>query len=109
VITNAGALNTEPLSVKVQEMCHEKGHKDLVIAIVLGDDISKTVTDPARCEDLLHLDHPDCKLKDLQLGPCSGVAYIGAWCIVEGIKAGADILWTGDGHIPSDRCCGMVA
>ncbi|CAG8089687.1 unnamed protein product [Penicillium olsonii] len=95
VITNAGALNTEALAVKVQQMCLEKGHKELIIATVLGDDISETVTDPTKVEKLLHLDHPEWALKNWQLEPYSGVAYIGAWGIVEGIRAGADIVICG--------------
>ncbi|KAJ5207898.1 hypothetical protein N7449_002277 [Penicillium cf. viridicatum] len=95
VITNAGALNTQALATQVQDMCHVRGHKDMVIAMVLGDDISQAVTDPAKCENLLHLDHPEWALKDWQLEPYCGVAYIGAWGIVEGIKAGADIIICG--------------
>ncbi len=39
VITNAGALNTTSLTVKVEEMCKRKGHEKVVIASVVGDDI----------------------------------------------------------------------
>ncbi|KGO73688.1 Protein of unknown function DUF1446 [Penicillium italicum] len=95
VITNAGALNTQALATQVQDMCRARGHNDLVIAMVLGDDISQVVTDPAKCENLLHLDHSEWALKDWQLEPYCGVAYIGAWGIVEGIKAGADIIICG--------------
>ncbi|KAJ5375742.1 hypothetical protein N7517_007748 [Penicillium concentricum] len=47
VITIAGALNTPALAARVQEMSRAQGHKEVVIAMVLGDDISQVVTDPA--------------------------------------------------------------
>lgn len=95
VITNAGGLNTQALATQIQDMCRVRGHKDMVIAMVLGDDISQAVTDPVKCENLLHLDHPEWALKDWKFEPYCGVAYIGAWGIVEGIKAGADIIICG--------------
>lgn len=95
VVTNAGALNTRALAVKVQEMCHSRGHKDVVIAMALGDDISHIVTDPEKRKSLLHLDHSEWALKDWHLEPYCGVAYIGAWGIVEALNAGADIVICG--------------
>ncbi|KUL86297.1 hypothetical protein ZTR_08543 [Talaromyces verruculosus] len=95
VVTNAGALNTQALAAKVQEMCHSRGHKDVVIAMVLGDDISHIVTDPEKRKKLLHLDHSEWALEDWQLEPYCGVAYIGAWGIVEALNAGADIVICG--------------
>jgi hypothetical protein len=95
VVTNAGALNTQALAVKVQEMCHSRGHRDVVIAMVLGDDISHIVTDPEKRKKLLHLDHSEWALEDWQLEPYCGVAYIGAWGIVEALNAGADIVICG--------------
>ncbi|CAG8022599.1 unnamed protein product [Penicillium salamii] len=95
VITNAGALNTEGLAAKVQQMCYERGHEDMVVAMVLGDDISQTVTDSTKRKNLLHLDHPEWALNEWELEPYSGVAYIGAWGIVEAIRAGADIVICG--------------
>ncbi|KAJ5812490.1 hypothetical protein N7474_008791 [Penicillium riverlandense] len=95
VITNAGALNVQALAAKVLEICHAGGHKDVVIAMVLGDDISQMVTDPAKRENLLHLDHSEWALRDWELEPHCGVAYMGGWGIVEGLKTGADIILCG--------------
>lgn len=95
VVTDAGALNTEELAARIRHMCCEKGHKDVVVAMVLGDDISTVIKDPAKRENLLHLDHAEWALKEWHLEPHCGVAYIGAWGIVEALKAGADIVVCG--------------
>ncbi|KAJ5626538.1 hypothetical protein N7528_003965 [Penicillium herquei] len=95
VVTDAGALNTETLAIKIQEMCHRRGHMDVVIAMVLGDDISTLIKDPAQRENLLHIDHSEWALNEWHLEPHCGVAYIGAWGIVEALKAGADIVVCG--------------
>lgn len=60
VITNAGALNTEALKKKVQEMCVERGQEGLVVASVVGDDISHLLKGKGREEikkQFRHLDH----------------------------------------------------
>ncbi|KAJ5273286.1 hypothetical protein N7478_008411 [Penicillium angulare] len=95
VVTDAGALNTETLAAKIQEMCHNGGHKDVVVAMVLGDDISTLIKDPAQRENLRHLDHSEWALKEWHLEPHCGVAYTGAWGIVEALKAEADIVVCG--------------
>jgi hypothetical protein len=95
VVTNAGALNTEALAKEVHDMCLGKGYRDVNIAVVLGDDISELVQDPKARSSLAHLDHPDWICEDWPLEPHCGVAYIGAWGIVEALKAGADIVLCG--------------
>jgi hypothetical protein len=96
VVTNAGALNTAGLARKVEELCHERGHKDVLIASVLGDDISEMIQNRATAlECLHHLDHEEWKLADWPLNPLCGVAYIGAWGIVEALNAGASIVICG--------------
>jgi hypothetical protein len=95
VVTNAGALNTESLAKEVRDMCLGKGYRDVKIAVVLGDDISELVQDSKTRRSLAHLDHRDWICEDWSLDPHCGVAYIGAWGIVEALKAGADIVLCG--------------
>ena len=97
VITNAGALNTQSLALKVQDLCRRRGFHDVIVASVVGDDISPIVTDPSRRAHLQmpHLDHPDWQLNAWNLKPHCGVAYIGAWGIVEALKKNAQIVICG--------------
>jgi Acyclic terpene utilisation family protein AtuA len=100
VITNAGALNTEALKKKVQEMCVERGQGGLVVASVVGDDISHLLKGKGREESkkqFRHLDHWECPLGGWELANnvTSAVAYIGAWGIVAALNAGADIIICG--------------
>lgn len=94
VVTNAGALNTPALTARVQELCTQRGHKQVVVASVIGDDISDDVgsASTASCG---HLDHSEWKLGSWGMEPVCGVAYIGAWGIVEALHAGADIVICG--------------
>ena len=89
VVTNAGALNTIGLTRKVEDLCRERGHR-LVVAAVLGDDISSDLD-----LSLPHLDHPEWNLSKLGLEPYCGVAYIGCWGIVEALNKGSDIVICG--------------
>lgn len=95
VVTNAGALNTEALGQEVYDLCLKKGYQDMKIAVVLGDDISDLVCDPKARRELAHLDHPDWGFDEWPLNPHCGVAYIGAWGIVEALESGADIVICG--------------
>ncbi|KOC17137.1 hypothetical protein AFLA70_448g000791 [Aspergillus flavus AF70] len=96
VVANAGALNTSSLMQKVCALCKERGHSKVIVASVLGDDISEPIQkkEPG-FQDLHHLDHDEWKLKDWPLKPHCAVAYIGAWGIVEALNAGADIVICG--------------
>ncbi|KAB8223245.1 hypothetical protein BDV33DRAFT_189133 [Aspergillus novoparasiticus] len=96
VVANAGALNTSSLMQKVCALCKERGHSQVIVASVLGDDISEPIQrEEPGFQDLHHLDHDDWKLKDWPLKPHCAVAYIGAWGIVEALNAGADIVICG--------------
>jgi hypothetical protein len=99
VITNAGALNTAGLASKVEELCRTTGHENMVVAQVVGDDITELLKDKKRKQkfELRHLDHEEKTLGDWDLyeDVHCGVAYIGAWGIVEALKAGADIVICG--------------
>jgi hypothetical protein len=99
VITNAGALNTTALASKVEGLCLERGHSQVVVAQVLGDDITGLLKGKETRKEfkLNHLDHEKKDLDnwDLREEVHCGVAYIGAWGIVEALKAGADIIICG--------------
>lgn len=103
VITNAGALNTEALKVKIQELCVERGLVDFVVASVLGDDVTEQVlhgvkgAKEGKARRFQHLDHEELFLEDWDknLSPTNAAAYIGAWGIVEALKNGADIVVCG--------------
>ena len=99
VITNAGALNTAALASKIEELCRTTGNEEVVVAQVVGDNITEMLGDKERRRklELHHLDHAEWMLEDWELSEevhC-GVAYIGAWGIVEALKAGADIVICG--------------
>ncbi|KUJ15964.1 DUF1446-domain-containing protein [Mollisia scopiformis] len=99
VITNAGALNVEALASKVEGLCRERGHGQVVVAHVLGDDITELLKDKEKRRklDLRHLDHEAQSFEDWDLKDDiqSAVAYIGAWGIVEALDTGADIVICG--------------
>jgi hypothetical protein len=99
VVTNAGALNTAALASKVEELCRATGHKEVVVAQVVGDDITELLKDKdmRRKLEMNHLDHEEQNLAgwDMNEQIQCGVAYIGAWGIVEALKAGADIVICG--------------
>ena len=99
VITNAGALNTLALTQKVEELCRERGHNNVIVASVLGDDISHLLSQSTSRKALKfsHLDHPDQSLEDWELAPDveTGVAYLGAKGIIAALNSGADIVICG--------------
>jgi hypothetical protein len=97
VVTNAGALNTPSLTRRVQKLCDERGYDDLVVASVVGDDISDMLQDKDRMSrlGLQHLDHKERQLADWELKPLCGNAYIGARGIRKALDKGADIVICG--------------
>jgi hypothetical protein len=95
VVTNAGALNTAALAAETRAMCMARGYRETKIALVLGDDISDLIKDPEARRGLVHLDHDDWQFEDWPMESHCGVAYIGAWGIVEALNAGADIVICG--------------
>ncbi|THY16074.1 DUF1446-domain-containing protein [Aureobasidium pullulans] len=99
VITNAGAMNAPVLARKVEELCQSRGH-DLVVATILGDDVSyllKQGKSGQRALEFPHLDHQNQLLEDWDpdLEPTCAAAYIGAWGIVAALREGADIVICG--------------
>ncbi|GFF58722.1 hypothetical protein IFM46972_11187 [Aspergillus udagawae] len=95
VVTNAGALNTAALAAETRAISRARGHHEAKIAMVLGDDISGLIKDPEVRRNLAHLDHGDWRFEDWPMEAYCGVAYIGAWGIVEALNAGADIVICG--------------
>ncbi|THX86740.1 DUF1446-domain-containing protein [Aureobasidium pullulans] len=99
IITNAGAMNAPVLARKVEELCQNRGH-DLVVATILGDDVSyllKQGKSGQRALEFPHLDHQNQLLEDWDpdLEPTCAAAYIGAWGIVAALRKGADIVICG--------------
>lgn len=99
VVTNAGALNTMALKNKVEELCRDRGYNQTVVAAVLGDDVTEQVVNmkTSGAKLLHHLDNEERTLDDWdeELKPSCAACYIGAWGIVEALKAGADIVLCG--------------
>ncbi|KAF2096430.1 DUF1446-domain-containing protein [Rhizodiscina lignyota] len=97
VVTNAGALNTPSLVRKIRELCTARGYSNLVVAGVIGDDISGLLKDPEKFAqlELPHLDHQKRRLSDWELKPVCGNAYIGSWGIRKALDAGAHIVICG--------------
>ncbi|KAL3441780.1 hypothetical protein BJX65DRAFT_288063 [Aspergillus insuetus] len=94
VITNAGALNTPVLADEVARLCAESGLDHVVVAAVLGDDVSEVVR-AGGLSGLSHLDHENWRVGDWGFEAHCAVAYTGAWGIVEALNAGADIVICG--------------
>ena len=99
IITNAGAMNAPVLARKVEELCQTRGH-NLVVATILGDDVSyllKQGKSGQRALEFPHLDHQNQLLEDWDpdLEPTCAAAYIGAWGIVAALREGADIVICG--------------
>jgi hypothetical protein len=98
LVCNAGALNTPECTKQVKRICEHHGHGNLKVAFVEGDDISDIVVDPAKRSQLggiVHLDHPEKSIEGWNNTPLCGVAYFGAWGIVEALREGADIVICG--------------
>ena len=100
VVTNAGALNALALSSKIEELCKSRGHDNVVVATVVGDDVSHLVKRSSSGNSSLqfrHLDHGEQLLDNWEpdLEPTCAAAYIGAWGIVAALKEGADIVICG--------------
>ncbi|WP_433469228.1 acyclic terpene utilization AtuA family protein [Spirillospora sp. CA-128828] len=81
IVTNAGGLNPSGLADRLRELASRLGI-DVRIAHVEGDDLLE------RAEEL--------GLADERYGrPLTANAYLGAWGIVECLRAGADVVVTG--------------
>jgi hypothetical protein len=97
VVTNAGALNPRSLYDKVTRLCEQRGHGNVVVAVVLGDDMSDLLLDgeTRRKTGFHHLDHPEWALDDWDFMPSAGNAYIGCAGITTALRFGASIVICG--------------
>jgi hypothetical protein len=94
VVANAGGLAPAALADALRELAAELGI-DARIAHVEGDDLLPRLAElRAGGEDLAHLDTGET-LAELPVPPLTANAYLGAWGIVEALRADADVVVTG--------------
>jgi hypothetical protein len=94
VVANAGGLAPAALADALRELATELGI-DARIAHVEGDDLRPQLDDlRAGGEDLAHLDTGEA-LAELPVPPLTANAYLGAWGIVEALRADVDVVVTG--------------
>jgi hypothetical protein len=91
VVVNAGGLNPSGLASALHELSDTLG-LDPQIAHVEGDDILEAIPDlVAGGETLANLD-TGATLAEADVHPVSANVYLGAWGIVSGLRAGADVV-----------------
>jgi len=86
VVANAGGLDPEGCAEEIRGLCRERGI-DLTVAAVVGDDLRESL-------DGIELSNMDTG-EVLDPGAhtvLTANAYLGAWPIVEALRAGADIV-----------------
>lgn len=91
VVVNAGGLNPVGLAEELRSIAQTLSLSPK-IAVVHGDDLLERIgTLQERGETLAHLDTGQ-SLQEAAVTPITANAYLGAWGIVEGLNAGADIV-----------------
>jgi hypothetical protein len=91
VVTNAGGLAPHRLADDLAALAGRLGLSPSV-AVVDGDDLLPRLGElQAAGHPLAHLD-TDVPLADAAVEPVTANAYLGAWGIVEGLRAGADVV-----------------
>ncbi len=90
IITNMGAANPTAGAEKIKEVANRLGIKGLKIASVTGDD----VLDVLKEGDYL-VEETGQKSSALKDRMVSANAYLGAQCVVDALKNGADVVITG--------------
>ena len=91
VIVNAGGLNPRGLAEKIRELAKRLG-VNARVAHVEGDDLLPRLGELRRAgHTLAHLDDGR-PFEAMPVRPVSANAYLGAWGIVECLKAGADVV-----------------
>ena len=94
VVSNAGGLNPAGCAAAVQALADAAGLSP-TIAYVDGDNIVGRLDElGALGVELENIDTGE-KLDELGVVPITANAYLGAWGIVEALRAGADIVITG--------------
>jgi len=90
IITNMGAANPAAGAEKVKEVARQLGIRGLKIAAVTGDDVLEVIKKgDYRIEET---GEKSSSLKDRMV---SANAYLGAQCVVDALKEGADVVITG--------------
>jgi hypothetical protein len=90
IITNMGAANPSAGAEKIKETARKLGVKGLKIAAVMGDDVLGVI----REGDYL-IEETGEKSSTLKAAMVSANAYLGAQCVVDALKNGADVVITG--------------
>jgi hypothetical protein len=94
VVANAGGLAPAALAAALRELATELGVAAR-IAHVEGDDLLPRLDElRAAGEGLAHLETGEA-LADLPVPPLTANAYLGAWGIVEALRADVDVVVTG--------------
>ena len=90
IITNMGAANPSAGAEKIKEVARQLGIKGLKIAAVTGDDVFEVI----KKGDYL-IEETGEKSSALKDRIVSANAYLGAQCVVDALKEGADVVITG--------------
>src|SRR4051812_13674455 len=94
IVSNAGGVNPAGLAARVREVASGLG-LDVSVAHVEGDDLLDRLGDLQKDgHDLANMD-TGLRLRDAPATPVTANAYLGAWGIVECLRAGADVVVTG--------------
>ncbi len=91
VVANAGGLNPAGLAEDLGALAQRLGLHPK-IAHIEGDDVTDRLDDwIAEGRDLRSMDSGE-RLADVEFSPITANVYLGAWGIVEALRAGADIV-----------------
>jgi hypothetical protein len=91
IVVNAGGLNPSGLATKLRGLLERLGLR-ATVAHIEGDDLLPRLGElQSAGHELRHLD-TGRSLTEAGVQPVSANAYLGAWGIVEALKAGADIV-----------------
>jgi hypothetical protein len=94
VVANAGGLNPSGLAAALRQLAERLGI-DVAVAHVEGDDLLPRLAElRAAGHDLANTDSGK-PLAALAATPVTANAYLGAWGIVEALRAGADVVVCG--------------
>lgn len=94
VVSNAGGLNPAGLAQEIRALAARLG-LSIKVAHIEGDDVAMRIPELLEAgHDLVNLD-TGVPLKEANVSVITANAYLGAWGIVEALKAGADIVICG--------------
>ncbi|MHB8580715.1 MAG: acyclic terpene utilization AtuA family protein [Ignavibacteriaceae bacterium] len=95
IITNGGGVNPISCAEAVLDVAKNIGINKLKIAVVLGDDIKDRIDEIINSGSELNNMDTNESIISVKEKILSANVYFGAFPIVEGLKAGADIIITG--------------